>query len=287
MMSTQPFDPARYKAGQRREWDTAAPGYKDWGLVLGPEFQPVSERMMELANIQLGQRVLDVATGPGEPAVTAAHRVGPSGHVIATDLSPQMLALGREWVAELGLQNIDFREMDAEALELPEQSFDIILCRFGLMYLPDPQAALERMHKLLVPGGRLVAAVWGPPQKVPFIRWLMEMAIRVLQVPAPPPQMPGPFSLADPRRLEQILTRADFTAVYTEPMMLTLEWASVDDYIRFQQAILTGFNTMLAKFPAEQQAAVWRAIAEVAGQSTTPDGRCRTENELLLAVGLR
>ena len=287
MMSTQPFDAARYKAGQRREWDTAAPGYKDWGLVLAPQFHPVSERMMELAGIQPGQRVLDVATGIGEPAGTAARRVGLSGHVIATDLAPQMLALGRELAAELGLQNIDFREMDAEAPDLPEQSFDIILCRFGLMYLPNPQVALERLHTLLVPGGRLVAAVWGPPQKVPFARWPMEVAIRVLQVPAPPPQMPGPFSLADPHRLEQFLTQAGFTAVHTEPMLLTLEWVSVDDYIRFQQAILTGFNTMLAKFPVERQAEVWRAIAEAAQQFTTPDGTCRTENELILLVGRR
>jgi ubiquinone/menaquinone biosynthesis C-methylase UbiE len=141
-MSTQPFDAARYKAGQRREWDTAAPGYMDWGLVLGPQLQPVSERMLELADIGPGQRVLDVATGPGERAVTTAYRVGPSGHVIATDLSPQMAALGRERGAELGLPNIDFREMDAEAPDLPEHSFEIVLCRFGLMFLPNPQGAL-------------------------------------------------------------------------------------------------------------------------------------------------
>jgi enediyne biosynthesis protein CalE5 len=287
MMSIQPFDPARYKAGQRWEWDTAAPRLKDWGQFLVPQLQPVSERMLELADIQPGQRVLDVATGGGEPAVTAAHRVGSSGHVIATDLSPQMVALGRERVAELGLHNIDFREMDAEAPDLPENSFEIVLCRLGLMFLPDPQMALQRLHKLLVPGGRLIAAVWGHPQKVPFARWPMEVAMRVLQVPAPPPRMPGPFSLADSQRLEQLLTEAGFIAVQTEPMLLTLEWASVDDYIRFQQAILTGFNAMLAKFPAEQQADVWWAIAQAAGQSTTPDGRCHTENEVVLAVGRR
>jgi SAM-dependent methyltransferase len=286
-MSTQPFDPARYKAGQRWEWDTAAPRLKDWGQFLLQELQPVSERMMELADIGLGSRVLDVATGGGEPAVTAANRVGSSGQVIATDLSPRMVALGRERVAELGLHNIDFREMDAEAPDLPEQSFDVILSRFGLMYLPTLQVALQRLHQLLVPDGRLVAAVWGLPQRVPFARWPMEVAIRILRVPAPPPQMPGPFNLADPRRLEQLLTEAGFTAVQTEPMLLTLEWASVDDYLRFQQAILTGFTAMLAKFPAAQQAEVWRAIAEVARQSTTPDGRCHTENEVVLAVGRR
>jgi len=286
-MSTQPFDPARYKAGQRWEWDTAAPRVKPWGPFIVQQLQPVSERMLELADIQPGSRVLDVATGGGEPAVTAAHRVGPSGHVIATDLAPQMVALGRERAAELGLQNIDFREMDAEAPDLPENSFEIVLCRFGLMFLPNLQRALERLHQLLVPGGRLVAAVWGPPHKVPFIRWPMEVAMRVLQVPAPPPQLPGPFSLADSRRLEQLLTEAGFTAVQTEPLLLTLEWASVDDYIRFQQAILTGFNALLAKYPAEQQAEVWRAVAETARQSTTLDGRCHTENEVVLAVGRR
>ena len=286
-MSTQPFDPARYKAGQRWEWDTAVPRLKDWGPFIMQKLQPVSDRMMELADIQPGQRVLDVATGGGEPAVTAAYRVGPSGHVIATDLSPQMVALARERGAELGIHNIDFREMDAEAPNLPEQSLDVIFSRFGLMFLPNLQMALERLHKLLVSSGRIVAAVWGPPQRVPFARWPMEVAMRILQVPAPPPQMPGPFSLADSRRLDQLLTQAGFTAVHSEPMLLTLEWASVDDYIRFQQAILTGFNAMLAKFPAEQQAAVWRAIAEAAQQSTTPDGRCHTENEVLLAVGKR
>jgi len=243
--------------------------------------------MLELADIGPGQRVLDVATGIGEPAGTAARRVGLSEHVIATDLAPQMLALGRALAAQLGLENIDFREMDAEAPDLPEQSFDIILCRFGLMYLPNPQVALQRLHHLLVPGGRLVAAVWGPAHKVPFARWPLEVAMRVLQVPAPPPQMPGPFSLADPHRLEQLLTRAGFSEVCIEPMLLTVEWASVDAYIRFQQAILTGLNALLAKFPAEQQAAVWRAIADSAKQSTTPDGRCRTENEVVLAVGRR
>ena len=286
-MSTQPFDPARYKAGQRWEWDTAAPRVKPWGPFIVHQLQPVSERMMELADIQPGSRVLDVATGGGEPAVTAAHRVGPSGHVLATDLAPQMVALGREQAAELGLHNIDFREMDAEAPDLPEHSFDVILSRFGLMFLPNLQVALQRLHELLVPGGRLVAAVWGPPHKVPFARWPMEVAMRVLQVPAPPPQMPGPFSLADSHRLEQFLTEAGFTAVQTEPMLLTLEWASVDDYLRFQQAILTGFHALLAKYSAEQQAEVWRAIAETAGQSTTPDGRCHTENEVLLTVGRR
>ncbi len=286
-MSTQPFDPVEYKAGQRRDWDTAAPGWKNWWQQIEPGLHPVSERMIELADIREGQRVLDVATGIGEPAVTAARRVGPSGQIIATDLSPQMLDIGRARVAELGLPTLDFREMDAEALELPEHSFDAILCRFGLMYLPDLQTTLERMRRLLVPDGRLTAAVWGPPQKVPFVSVPMVVAMRELQVPPPPPGMPGPFRLADPQYLEHLLTQAGFTQVHTEAMMLTFEWASSKELVRFHQDILTQLNALLSKYPVERQAEVWQAIEEALGQFTTPDGTCRIENEVILAFGRR
>src|SRR5260370_37469085 len=167
-VSTQLFDPAQYKAGQGREWSTAAPAWKNWWQRIEPALQPISDRMMDLAGIRPGQQVLDVATGIGAPAVAAARRVGPTGGVIATDIAPQMLAIGRERVLELGLDNINFLEMDAKALELPESSFDAILCRFGLMFLPNLQTALGQMRELLVPGGQLTAAVWGPPQTLPF-----------------------------------------------------------------------------------------------------------------------
>ncbi len=286
-MSTQPFDSVKYKAGQRQEWNTTAPRWQDWWQYIEPGLQPISDRMMELADIRPGQVVLDVATGIGEPAVTAARRVEPLGHVIATDLSSEMLALGRKRVAELGLQNIDFREMDAEALTFPEKSFDVILSRLGLMFLSDVQGALERMRKLLLPGGRLVAVVWGAPQKVPFARLPMEVAMRELQLPPPAPGMPGVFSLSNADHLERILTGAGFAQVQIEPTMLTIEMASAEDYIRFQQAILASFNTMLAKYSAEQQAKVWQAILEAARKYTLPDGTFRTENELLLASGRR
>jgi protein-L-isoaspartate O-methyltransferase len=265
----------------------AAPGWKDWGQVIGPQLQPVSDRMMELVEIQPGQKVLDVATGLGEPAVTAARMVGPSGRVIAIDIAPQMLEIARMRVDELGLHNIDFREMDAEELDLPEQRFDVILCRLGLMYLPNLQTSLKRIRNLLVPGGRLMAAVWGPAQKVPFVSMPMTVAMRELQVPPPPPGIPGPFSLADTDRVTQVLTQAGFTQVYTEPMTLTFDWTSIDEYVRFLQEVLVQINALLARYPVERQAEIWQAIAKAAQQFTTPDGTCRTENELILMVGRR
>jgi len=286
-MSTQSFDPIRYKAGQQKEWGSAAVGWKNWWQSIESGLQPISERMMDLAEIRPVQQVLDVATGIGEPAVTAARLVGQSGHVIAIDIAAPMLDIARIRVTELGLLNIDFRESDAEALDLPEQSFDIILCRLGLMYLPNLQTSLERMRNLLVPGGRLIAAVWGSAQKVPFVSMPMGVTMRALQVPPPLPGMPGPFSLADTNHMEQVLTQAGFTQVHTEPMTLTLEWTSLEEYVRFLQDVLVQLNVLLSRYPIERQAEVWQVITETAQQCITPDGSCRMENELVLVAGQR
>jgi ubiquinone/menaquinone biosynthesis C-methylase UbiE len=284
-MTLQSFDPVRYKEGQRQGWGSAAPAWKRWWKRIEPDLQPVSDRMMELADLQTGQRLLDVATGLGEPAVTAARRVGPSGHVVATDLSSDMLDIGRERADKLGLENIDFRQMDAEALTLPQQSFDAIFCRFGLMYLPDLQKALDGMCNLLVPGGCLVAAVWGMPQKVPFISVPMDVAQRELEVPPPSPELPGAFRLANTHTLRSMFRQVGFAGVYTEPMSLLFRWLSVDDFVSFQQELLMPLNALLAQYSIERQINVWRAIARAAEQYMVLDGTIDMENEALLVVG--
>lgn len=163
-MSTPAFDPLRYKALQRHQWGVSASGWKQHWSLWERAAQHVSVRLLDLAHIDVGHRVLDLATGLGEPALTAARRVGPTGRVVATDLSPQMLALAREKACALGLQNIEFREMDAEAPDLPLSTFQAILCRWGLMFLPQLTTALSQLRQLLVPGGWFAAAVWGPPR---------------------------------------------------------------------------------------------------------------------------
>ena len=146
-MSTQPFDPAEYKAGQRQEWGAAADGWRRQWETIERFSQPVSDRLVELTRIRPGHRVLDVATGIGEPAVTAARAVGPSGSVVATDQAPEMLAIARERIAALGLRNIEFHEMDAEALDLPEESFNALLCRWGLMFLPNLDSLVKSLFR--------------------------------------------------------------------------------------------------------------------------------------------
>ena len=172
-MSTQPFDPQGYKDRQRQEWNAVAEGWRKWWPLIEQGAQQVSERLVDLAGVEPGHRMLDVATGVGEPAVTAARRVGPQGLVVATDQSPEMLAIARERGAALGLSNLEFHAVDAETLDFPEGSFDAALCRWGLMFLPDAVEGLQRIRRLLVPGGRFATSVWGPPQKTPLLSLAM------------------------------------------------------------------------------------------------------------------
>ncbi len=288
-MSTQSFDPGQYKAQQRQAWDASASGWRKWWPTIEQGLQSVSDRIVELAQIQPGQQVLDVATGIGEPAVTAARKVGTTGRVIATDLSPEMLAIGRERAAALGLQNIDFREMDAQGLDLPEDTFNAVLCRMGLMFLPNVATVLQKIRRLLVAGGRLVAVVPGAPEKFPFGLLPIRAIAQELQPPPPPPGAPSLFGLSDVNLLVQTLRQAGFKEVRTEAMTITAEFTSAEAYVRFSQEVGRGaLGSMLAKYPAERQAKVWERLGEAAGQYATADGSVRiTNNEFILVVGQR
>lgn len=286
-MTTQAFDPQQYKERQRQEWDAVAAGWRKWWELIEAGVQHVSDRILELGEVQPGQRVLDVATGIGEPAVSAARRVGPNGHVTATDQSPQMLEIARERAAALGLQNIEFKEMDAETLELPAASFDAALCRYGLMFLPNLQAALNGMSRSLTPGGRMATAVWDVPPKTPMVSLAMGVMQRLFQPPPPPAGAPGPFALADTSVLEKGLADAGFTDIRTERMTLTIEFPSAQDYTEFIRDVVPPVRAMLASQPEEKQAEAWRAVAEAAGQFAGADGVVRMPNETILVAARR
>lgn len=281
------FDPVQYKTSQKESWSNVAAGWKKWWKTMEHCAKPASERLVGLAGLGPGHHVLDVATGIGEPAVTAAHRVGRTGKVVATDQAPLMLTIARERAAELGLTNLEFHEVDAEALDFPEQSFDAVLSRWGLMFLPNLPQALTHMHRLLKKGGRLAAAVWAAPPKVPFISVAMGTVRQQLRVPPPPPGMLGPFSLADVTILEGALKQVGFSGVSSEPLTLTFEWASAEDYTRFQQDIAAPIIAMVAKESPERQATVWHAITEAARQHAGSDGRVRMAGEAICVVAQR
>lgn len=286
-MTTQHIDPGQIKAGQRQDWDRAANGWRKWWETMERGAQHVSDRLVELAEIGPGHRVLDVATGIGEPAVTAARRVGPAGRVIATDQSLEMLAIARERATGLGLDNIDFREMDAEALDLPESSFDAVLSRWGLMFLPDVATALDTIRRLLVPDGRFAAAVWEAPPKVPMVSLAMRVIQEMFQLPPLPLVAPSPFSLSAHGVVEQAFTQAGFAEVRSESLTVVFESSSVEAYTDFLHDIAPPVNALLASQPVERQAEAWKAISEAARAYAAPDGTVRMPSETICVSGQR
>jgi SAM-dependent methyltransferase len=283
-MSTPAFDPIQYKAGQRHEWGVSAAGWQQHWVLWERAAHHVNERLVDLAHIQASSRVLDIATGLGEPAFTAARRVGPTGWVVATDLSPDMLALAQAEAIRRGIQQIEFREMDAEEPDLPAQTFQAILCRWALMFLPHLPTALVRLRRLLVAGGRFAAAVWGAPENVPIASLPMGIIRQTLHIPPPPPGTPGTFSLADAHVLEHTFTQAGYTEVTTERLTVTLEYASPEDFIQEREATSANIRLLLNQASAPERTAIWRAVAEAVDQYRDADGVIRVPNEALCVV---
>ncbi len=144
-------------------------GWKEWSEFKDSADAHISRRLVELADVQPGSRVLDIAAGYGEPALTAARRVGPEGRIVATDISAEMLAFGRERAAAACLGNAEFIESDASGLDFPPASFDAAVSRWGIIFEPDAEAAAGRIRGFLRPGSRMAISSWGEPDQVPFL----------------------------------------------------------------------------------------------------------------------
>lgn len=286
-MSAPTFDPALYKEVQRRDWTDAARGWRKWWPTMEEGVGVVSERLADLAEIGPGDRVLDVATGIGEPALLAARRVAPTGHVVGTDIAPGMIELARERAAEAGVDNVEFVEVDAEELEFPDGQFDAVLSRFGLMFFPDLAEALGRIRRALVPGGRLAAAVWPQPERAPIASLAFRVVAQELELPLPGPGVPGPFSLADIPALEAAIDAAGFDDVRSETVALEVEFDSAEEYGAFMHAIAAPIHGMLAQRTPEQTKAVWDGIVDAARQFERDAGTVVMPGEAVCVVGRR
>ena len=204
-MEATNIDPVEFRDGQRQQWDKAATGWRKWSELIDSSTSEVSERMVEMAGVEPGSRVLDVAAGYGQPSLTAARVAGADGEIVATDISAEMLAYGRERAAEAGLAGLEF----------PEASFDAALSRFGIIFEPDGEAAAGRVRTFLRPGSRMAIASWGTPEQTPFLAIPMQTAMRRLDVP-PPPGTPGPLSRPTPEAIGGLLEGGGFSEIEVE-----------------------------------------------------------------------
>src|SRR5215472_14541162 len=286
-MDDAPLDRAGWKRELREQWSNVAQGWRGRWAAFERGAQPLSDRMLELAHVAPGHKVLDVATGIGEPAMTAARQVGPRGSVVAIDQAPQMLEVARERMQAAGIETIEFVEGDAEAVTLPADSFDAVVCRWGLQFFYTPVDTLARLRTSLVPGGWLAVAVWGDPLQVPIIALPFSVFSRGLSQPPPPPSGPNPFALAEPTRLEQVLRDAGFTSVRCESFPVTFEFASVDEFLGHLGDVSAPIRMIMVTLSPLDQAEFWKKLAEAAAQFADDDGALRLPNACLVAAGQR
>jgi ubiquinone/menaquinone biosynthesis C-methylase UbiE len=282
------FSPDEFKAQQRQMWDNAAAGWQDWWETIERAAQKVSDKIVQLAEIQPGDRVLDIATGIGEPAVTVARRVKPNGKVLAIDISPQMLLIAKTRAKSLGLDGVmEFRESDGEKIDLPDSTakFDAILSRWGLMFFPNLHAALVRIRQMLVNHGRLSAAVWSAQSKVPWLDLAFATVRKQINAPAPPPGTPGPFALADIETLKQSFSQAGFKDIKIDTIQITFEFDSPESYTRLHQQTAMRIHEMLANQIEEVKKQAWNSITEAAWQYADSHGRVNLDNEAICIVG--
>ena len=284
-MDDTPHDPAVWKREQSFQWSNVAQGWQRRWVAFERGAQPLSDRLMELAHVAPGHRVLDLATGIGEPAMTAAHQVGSSGRVLAIDQAPQMLEVARERMQAAGIETVEFMEGDAEAVPLPPDSFDAVVCRWGLQFFHTPVDTLARLRNSLVPGGWLAVAIWGEPSQVPIISLPFSVFSRELSQPPSPPSGPNPFALAEPTRLEQVLHEAGFTSVQSEPFLVTFEFASVDELLGHLEDVSAPIRMIMATLSPLDQAEFWKKLADATAQFVDADGVIRLPNACLVAAG--
>jgi ubiquinone/menaquinone biosynthesis C-methylase UbiE len=217
------MEPALQRRVQRYGWDKAADDYERfWSAQL----KPAQDRLLEMAALEPGEHVLDLACGTGLVSLRAARLVGPSGRLVGTDISARMVERAREEARRQGLAHAVFERMGAEALDLPGGTFDVVLCALGLMYLPDAGAGLREMRRVLAPGGRAVVAVWGARSKCGWADIFPIVDARVRSEVCP-----LFFMLGTGERLAHELASAEFTDIAVDRLSTVLEYATADDAI--------------------------------------------------------
>jgi SAM-dependent methyltransferase len=267
------FDPLKFKATTRAQWESAAPAWHRWGPFLGAWLGPATDRMLDLAGVGPGSRVLDVAAGAGEQTVRAARRVGATGHVLATDLSPAILEYAASEARAAGLSNVAVRELDGERLdELPAGSVDAVISRVGLIYFPDRPRALAGMRHVLRPGGRIGAIVYSTAEKIAFFSIPVSIIRRRAQLPPPLPGQPGPFSLGAGGVLAQALEAGGFRDVAVEAIEAPVRMASAAECVAFERESFGALHQMMATLSEADRADTWREIEEALRQFDAADG---------------
>lgn len=270
---TTTFDPTAFKTTTRAQWESAASAWHEWGPVIEQWLGAATEQMLDDTRLVAGSRVLDVAAGAGGQTLAAARRVGPTGHVLATDISPAILEYAAAEAAGAGLANVLTLEADGEDLaRVPDGSYDAAISRVGLIYFPDQHRALTEICRTLRSGGRAASVVYSTADRNGFFAVPVGIIRRIAGLPAPAPGLPGPFSLGAPGVAEAAYVAAGFIDVTVTAVLSPIRLPSAAECVRFERESFGALHQMLSGVTDAERLAAWREIEEALTQFEDAQG---------------
>lgn len=263
-------------AYQREEmlerWDRAAAGWSRHADAIQEFGIRVSVWMVEHLGLQPGYRVLDLAAGPGDTGFLAAELVRPGGTLITSDASRAMLGVATGRARDLGVTNVEFKQLELEWIDLPTASVDAALCRWGLMLALDPGAALQEVRRVIRPGGRIALAVWDVPEQNPWATIPTRALVELGHVAPPDPEAPGMFALANRELIRGLLEDAGFVEAVVESVELSRADPNIDAYLEETLGLSSQFAEVWQRLSERQRNEVRDRIGSLAAPFTAADG---------------
>ena len=264
--------PAELRARLHGMWSAVAGSWGEHADAVDARTAHVAARMLELAAPRPGERVLELACGPGGVGLAAARLVAPDGEVVLSDAVAEMTSIAAARAAALGLAHVTTRELDLERIDEPDASFDVVLCREGLMLTADPGRAAREIRRILRPDGRVAISVWGPRERNPWLGLVFDAVAAEVGRPVPPPGIPGPFSLEDAGRLAGLLHDAGIAGVVVEELPAPAQAASFDEWWERTSALAGPLSTILASLPAQTLGAITARLRTLTASYETAAG---------------
>jgi ubiquinone/menaquinone biosynthesis C-methylase UbiE len=264
----------------------AAEGWRHGATKRAQSLGLATETMLNMANLVIGGRVLDVAAGTGEQTILAARRVGPTGSVLATDIAAKMLKVAAEAAHQAGLSNVTTQVMDAQQLDVEPESFDAAISRLGLMFIPDLPAALAGIQRALKPGGKLAAIVKSSAEKSRYFALPLEIACRHARRPASTLDRIGLFSLGSPAVLEAAFTKAGFTSVTVQAVPTRRQYSSRAEALQDRRNSCPEVGELMADLSDTEREIAWSEIERAIGQFEGPNG-VEVSGEVLVGAGTK
>ncbi len=284
MSSNQPVPD--YKEMTREEWTGAVPLWQKWNQKFAIQTRAATELVLRGAELASGMKVLDLASGTGEPALSLARAVGPQGRVVATDLVPQMLEAARQNAAAQGLNNIEFHVADAEAMPFSNGEFDRVTCRFGIMFFADIPKAMAEIRRVLKPGGRVCFAVFGSLEENPIFMVSLGPFLKRVKMPPLPPDAPHIFRFADETKLANALSSAGFRDVSTNKQRVNFPWSgSAEECWEATRELSAPFKKLIEAIPPDQTEEVIREVLEAVRRFQV-GGNINLLATVIIAVGV-